>query len=68
MKKLFGIALVGLLGLALSTAACGPKAQSTSDTKVAPPTGATGGTGDGAGGAGAGGGTTAPSSSTAPSG
>lgn len=66
MKKLFGIALVGLLGLALSTAACGPKAQSTSDTKVAPPTGATGGTGDGAGGAG--GGTTAPSSSTAPSG
>lgn len=66
MKKLFGIALVGLLGLALSTAACGPKAQSTGDVKVAPPTGATGGTGDPAGGAG--GGTTAPSSSTAPAG
>lgn len=63
MKKFLGIALVGLVGLLLTTAACGPKAQSTGDTKVAPATGATGGTGDtGAGGTG----TTTPTSSPAP--
>jgi hypothetical protein len=62
MKKFLGIALVGL---ALTTAACGPKAQSTGDTKVAPATGATGGT-DTTGGAPAGGTTTTPSATPAP--
>lgn len=65
MKKLLGIALVGMVALVLTTAACGPKAQSTGDTKVAPATGATGGADPAAAPAG---GTTAPSSSTAPAG
>lgn len=63
MKKFLGIALVGI---ALTTAACGPKAQSTGDTKVAPATGATGGT-DTTGGTpagGAGGTSTSPSGAT----
>lgn len=63
MKKFLGIALVGI---ALTTAACGPKAQSTGDTKVAPATGATGGTTDTTGGAPAGGTSTTPSATPAP--